>query len=106
MTGKKHLLVFALLILAAMWLTGCSGSNNTPEDTPPNSPSVNEPTLTGAELVEASCVRCHTLDRLTSQPRDDAAWHQLAERMLDKSPDLLTSAEYELVVAYLLEQDQ
>lgn len=105
MTLKKQRIVFALLILVALWLTGCAGSNNSPEDNPSASPSGNEPTLTGAELVDTSCIECHTLDRLSSQPREDAEWRQLAERMLDKSPDLLTPAEYELVMAYLLEQN-
>jgi|LSQX01.1.fsa_nt_gb mono/diheme cytochrome c family protein len=105
MTRKKYFTLFTLLLLAAVWLTGCTGSKQPPGNNPSTSPSVTEPTLTGGELAAARCAECHTLDRLTSQPRDDAEWRQVAERMLEKSPDLLTPAEFELVVAYLLEQD-
>lgn len=61
--------------------------------------------LTGQQLVENRCSQCHTLDRLASKPRGDSEWRNQAERMLDKSPDLLTEEEYELVVSYLQEQN-
>ncbi|MCR3923476.1 MAG: cytochrome c [Firmicutes bacterium] len=100
MVKKKYILTFSLLLLAVVWLTGCNGDGNTPANNPP---ADNKPTLTGAQLVDARCIECHTLDRLSSKLRDDQEWRQHADRMLDKSPELLTEEEYQLVVVYLQE---
>lgn len=104
MIRKSYRWVLPLLILAAVVFVGCAennkenGDNNKP-------PGQQQPELTAAQLVETRCTQCHTLDRLNSKPRNEQEWCEQAERMLDKSPDLLTEEEYQLVVSYLQEQE-
>ncbi|NLZ38797.1 MAG: cytochrome c [Firmicutes bacterium] len=102
MLKKNNLWVLLLLLLTAVIFVGCSIIEGTNDN---KKPLGQETKLTGQQLVESRCSQCHTLDRLTSKERDNSEWRKQAERMLDKSPDLLTEEEYELVVSYLQEQN-
>lgn len=101
MAWKKFCLV--IFIALALPAAGCARPRPDNSGTPPaNPPGREEPAaeLDGAQLVENRCAKCHTLERVY-QARDAEQWPAVVNRMVDRSPGLLNSDEFALVVEFL-----
>ena len=55
---------------------------------------------TPAQIVQARCTRCHSLDRIKAADHDQAAWTATVARMKGKGAQL-SSAEEAAVVEFL-----
>jgi len=94
MTGSKALgargLVWATLVVGLVALSGC-----TPQGAAPDASSA------GAAVVKRRCSVCHTLDRVESAKKDEAAWNATIDRMRAKGA-VVSAEEQAQMVEYLL----
>ena len=84
-----------ILILLALPLQ--AGAQATP---PPPGGSSLLPPGAGKEIVERSCVACHSLDVVTAERGSTAHWAQVINQMVGRGADL-SDPEIDTVVKYL-----
>jgi mono/diheme cytochrome c family protein len=92
MAGKKLVLSVVLISLGIAGLVvACGGA----ADEPPAA-------LSGEELLQARCTKCHTLDPVEVASKSQAEWENTVHRMIGKGAQL-TDAEADTLVKYLAE---
>jgi len=87
--GSRGSIWAALMI----WLLAAPGC--TPQGSAPDASSA------GATVVSRRCSICHTLDRVESAKKDEAAWNATIDRMRAKGA-VVSAEEQAQIVAYLL----
>jgi mono/diheme cytochrome c family protein len=99
MSGKKAVLSFVLVGLVIVWLAvACGGA----EEEPTLPPGEYGGDLSGQELLQARCTRCHGLDPVEAASKTEAEWEDTVQRMIGKGAEL-TDAEADTLVQYLTE---
>jgi len=83
-------LIGALIAVGALSLVGC-----TPQGSAPDASSA------GAAVVQRRCAVCHTLDRVESAKKDEAAWNTTIDRMRTKGA-VVSAEEQAQIIDYLL----
>jgi len=83
-------LISVSLAVGALALAGC-----TPQGSAPDTSSA------GAAVVQRRCAVCHTLDRVESAKKDEAAWNATIDRMRTKGA-VVSAAEQAQIIEYLL----
>jgi mono/diheme cytochrome c family protein len=111
-TKRLTLVGFGCLLLVVGLAAACAGSNNTPTPQPAatkastpasNGPATAAPTAAvdvGAELVQARCTTCHTLDRIKAAHKTQAEWTATVARMREHGAQV-TDAEAATIAAHL-----
>jgi hypothetical protein len=99
MKVRTTILLLALLGLVIVSLVvACGGAQEEPATAPPEEETSGE--LSGEELLEARCTRCHALDIVEGATKTQAEWESTVERMRAKGAEL-TDAEAQVLVDYL-----
>ena len=83
-------LLGASLVVGALALVGC-----TPQGSAPDASSA------GAAVVKQRCSVCHTLERVESAKKDEAAWNVTIDRMRTKGA-VVSAEEQTQIIEYLL----
>jgi len=97
---KKAMLIGILIVVLALVIAACAP---TATQTPAvGDTTTNDSLAEGKAIVEAKCVQCHTLDRVTSATKSEADWTKSVDRMIGKGLKL-DAAEKQAVIAYLSE---
>lgn len=96
--------VIPVLVAIGVVLLGlavaCGGGAEEPSAPPPTEESTGD--LSGEELVEARCTRCHGLETTTGAAKTPPQWESTVDRMIAKGAEL-TDAEAQVLVDYLAE---
>ncbi len=87
--------VLVVLVMATfvIWLGACA---STPEPSAP----VMEETVDGAAMLEQSCTKCHTLERVMAKQWTSEEWGKNVDAMIGKGAEVSDKAA---LVAYLAE---
>ncbi len=97
---KKAILIGILVVVIALVIAACApAANQTPAA---GATTTGGSTEDGKAIVEAKCIQCHTLDRVTSATKSEADWTKSVDRMIGKGLKL-DAAEKQAVIAYLSE---
>lgn len=95
--------------LVVIGLAGACGGGEEPTQvpTPPAEMTPTEvlgptppPAVSGAELLQDRCTRCHTLDRVQTASKSLVEWQTTVERMRTKGAQL-TDDEVQILTEYL-----
>ena len=97
---KKAILFGILIVVLVLVIAACAPAAKPAATSDGNTTSVS--TEEGKAIVEAKCVQCHTLDRVTSAAKSEADWTKSVDRMIGKGLKL-DAAEKQAVIAYLAE---
>jgi competence protein ComEA len=94
---KFSIVIFLVIVLLSVFLMGCTintGATAT-ETIAPSSGS-----LTGEEIMQATCGRCHNLSRVTSKHKTAEQWKVTVDRMMSRGAKL-TADEKQTLLDYL-----
>ncbi len=115
---KNKLLGMMAFIFIILFLVACgTKATVTPKIVAPTSPALEtesstseapvDPTVTtapitldGNAILERTCTRCHTLDRVKSSKKDISGWTTTVDRMMGKGA-VLTADEKATLIEYL-----
>jgi cytochrome c5 len=95
--------ILVLIVVGAVLLAlsvACGGGAEEPPAPPPAQESTGD--LSGEELVEARCTRCHGSETTTGAAKTAQRWESTVDRMIAKGAEL-TDAEAQVLVDYLTE---
>lgn len=87
---RAYGLLGASWAIGALVLVGC-----TPQGSSPDASSA------GAAVVQRRCAVCHTLERVESAKKDEAAWNATIDRMRAKGA-VVSAEEQTQIIEYLL----
>ena len=120
---KQKVFIFVIVVVVVLLIIGCGGKGKETVKPPTQAPSTSEITSTqpegatgnptetvvsnassadGKVILESKCVKCHTLDRVTSAKKDQAGWTTTVERMMGKGASL-SQEEKVILIQYLAE---
>ncbi len=90
-------------VIAVVWLAillgiSCGGQAEPTRTEAPGATSA--PTLSGAELLQDRCARCHGLDIVEAESQSQAEWEATVDHMREKGATL-TDNEAKTLVEYL-----
>jgi len=101
MKVRTTILLLAVLGLVILGVAvACGGAAEEPAAPPPEEETSGE--LSGDQLLEARCARCHALDVVEGATKTQAEWDSTVQRMIAKGAEL-TDAEAQILVQYLAE---
>ena len=86
-------LVVLLMAMTVVWLGACAAA-------PESNETEMETMVDGDALLQASCTKCHNLDRVKSKQWDRERWEQVVDGMIQKGAEV---ANKEALVDYLAE---
>jgi mono/diheme cytochrome c family protein len=92
--GWKLCAVLMLVVLAGV-LAACGQSGD--------NPSTAAQVMSGQALLEARCVQCHGVDRVTNTTKTVDGWQASVDSMVMRGATL-NAQEIEVLVAYLAEE--
>jgi cytochrome c5 len=98
-TTRRLLLILSMvLFLGGLFLAACASSSSDATATPSSS----NPAVSGSpeNLVQERCTECHSLQRVTSAHKTQAAWEKTVRRMVSQGARL-NDAEFAALVEYL-----
>ncbi|MDR4498696.1 MAG: hypothetical protein MRK02_12380 [Candidatus Scalindua sp.] len=92
----KHLHILLLLILLTAFTLSFQVSGETPEA------EETFPYQSWQFSYESKCSKCHTLERVFTEPKNEDEWRVCVKRMMEKSPLWITPDEGEQIIAEIL----
>lgn len=95
---KAAFSVVAVVCLAVLLAISCGGQAEPTRTEAPGATSA--PALSGAELLQDRCVKCHGLDVVEEESYSQAEWEATVENMRQKGTTL-TDDEAKTLVEYL-----
>jgi Asp-tRNA(Asn)/Glu-tRNA(Gln) amidotransferase A subunit family amidase len=101
--GKRSSYVFLVvvgLLLLGVAAVACGGGAEEPPAPPP--PEETGGNLSGEELLQARCTKCHSLDQVKTASKTQTEWEATVERMRGKGAEL-TDQEVDTLSEYLAE---
>lgn len=118
MRDKRLVLILTALVLCALALVGCAGSEEEAEEVSAGSvektgtagdvfelPEVNPDAYkTGWTVVQAKCVQCHGVDQVNNSRRDAFAWETAVDHMIANGAQV-SPEERSAVIEYLATRD-
>jgi hypothetical protein len=91
---KFSVTIFLLVVLLSVYLMGCA--SNTGGTAAPTT-DLTTSSLTGEELMQATCGRCHNLSRVTTKKKTAEQWKVTVDRMISRGARLTADEETRLV---------
>ena len=99
---KTRHLLFIIVLILVLGLTGCGQSSTAPGGGGTSSSSTLGASngLDGATIMQNACQSCHGLGIITSQHQDAAGWTRTVDTMINRGASL-TADERTALIAYL-----